>query len=78
MIILQYEDLYDDGDVSLDSAYLYMIIIDNISVTCAMYALVLFYSVTKEELDHLIQYLNSYVLKQLYYLLFGKVLLLQF
>lgn len=27
-----------------------MIIIDNISVTCAMYALVLFYSVTKEEL----------------------------
>ena len=40
----------NDGDISLDSAYLYMIIVDNISVTLAMYALILFYTVTSDEL----------------------------
>jgi len=49
-IFLEYYGLYDDGSVSLTSGYLYIMIVDNISVTLAMYMLVLFYHVTKDEL----------------------------
>ena len=50
-IFLQYKGWYDDGNLSPNSSYLYLIIVDNISVTLAMYALVLFYTVTQEELQ---------------------------
>eukprot|EP01090_Pellita_catalonica_P010804 TRINITY_DN22249_c0_g1_i1.p1 TRINITY_DN22249_c0_g1~~TRINITY_DN22249_c0_g1_i1.p1 ORF type:complete len:399 (-),score=58.04 TRINITY_DN22249_c0_g1_i1:57-1199(-) len=44
-------DVYADGEISkYNRGYLYVTIIDNASITIAMYFLVLFYTVTKEEL----------------------------
>lgn len=41
---------YGDGDFIPTKAYLYITIIDNVSITIAMYFLVLFYHVTAEDL----------------------------
>ncbi|ELR12154.1 Transmembrane protein 34 family protein [Acanthamoeba castellanii str. Neff] len=42
--------VYGDGDFSLNKGYLWITIVDNISITVSMYFLVLFYHVTKNEL----------------------------
>jgi len=49
-IILEPIGYYGDGDFAPNRAYLYITIIDNISITIAMYFLVLFYHVTTEDL----------------------------
>lgn len=50
-LILQPFGKYSDGDWRPDSGYLYITIIYNISVTLALYGLVLFYFATKELLS---------------------------
>ncbi|XP_015928750.1 transmembrane protein 184B [Parasteatoda tepidariorum] len=47
-LILQSFGKYSDGDFRPDSGYLYITIIYNISITLALYGLVLFYYATKE------------------------------
>jgi len=49
-ITLSLSGFYDDGSFRPDRAYLYLTILDNISITVSMYYLVLFYQATKEEL----------------------------
>jgi len=49
-LILQIKGLYGDGHFSPHFGYLYLTVIDNISITISMYFLVLFYLSTKEEL----------------------------
>jgi len=48
VIILQLSSLYHDGDWSLADGYIYTMIIYNISVSVALYALFLFYFATKD------------------------------
>lgn len=50
-LILQSFGKYRDGDWSADSGYLYIIMIYNISVSLALYGLVLFYFATKDLLS---------------------------
>ncbi|GIZ04130.1 transmembrane protein 184B [Caerostris extrusa] len=50
-LILQPFGKYSDGDFRPDSGYLYITIIYNISITLALYGLVLFYFATKELLS---------------------------
>lgn len=47
-IILELFDCYNDGDFSVNSGYLYITIVYNISYTMALYALLLFYQATKD------------------------------
>jgi hypothetical protein len=49
-IFLELKGWYGDGEWRLDSGYLYLLIVDNVSVTLAMYFLVLFFHVMKDEL----------------------------
>jgi len=48
--VLESKGWYGDGDFSLNKGYLWITIVDNISITVSMYFLVLFYHVTKNEL----------------------------
>jgi len=45
--IMELANVYDDGDLSLTSGYLYISILYNISITISLYFLVLFYEATK-------------------------------
>jgi len=49
-LLLEMNDLYVEGDFSPRTGYLYLMILDNLSITVSMYFLVLFYMATKEEL----------------------------
>jgi len=49
-ILLSSQNQYDEGILNLKSGYLYCSIITNISVSIALYSLVLFYGATKEKL----------------------------
>lgn len=51
ILILQSLGKYRDGDWSSDSGYLYITMIYNISVTLALYGLVLFYHATRDLLS---------------------------
>ncbi len=48
--VLENRGLFGDGDFSPQKGYLYVTIVDNISITISMYFLVLFYHVTQKEL----------------------------
>lgn len=50
-LILQAFSLYQDGNFSPDSGYLYITIIYNVSVSLALYALLMFYQATRELLS---------------------------
>lgn len=50
-LVLQAFGKYHDGDWSADSGYLYIIMIYNISVSLALYGLVLFYYATRDLLS---------------------------
>lgn len=50
-LILQAFNLYKDGNFSPDSGYLYITIIYNISISLALYALLMFYQATRELLS---------------------------
>jgi len=49
-IVLAISDAYGEGDFSPTYGYVYVVVIDNISITISMYFLILFYQATKEEL----------------------------
>jgi len=49
-ILLHHYDLCEDGDYSLRNCYIWISLVNNISVTVALYSLVLFYKATKERL----------------------------
>jgi hypothetical protein len=46
-LILQTFDKYKDGDFSINGGYIYITLINNISVSVALYGLFLFYEATK-------------------------------
>jgi len=48
--VLEVFNVYQDGIFSLSSGYMWVTIVDNISITVSMYYLVLFYHVAKDEL----------------------------
>ena len=50
-IVLNNFGLYGDGEWSFDRAYVYLLFIENLSVTVSMYFLVLFYQATHAELE---------------------------
>jgi len=52
-IVLEVSDGYREGNFDPSFGYLYITIIDNISITISLYFLVLFYLATKEELSNL-------------------------
>ncbi|XP_074276684.1 protein LAZ1 [Silene latifolia] len=52
-VILESHDVYCDGDFKLNCGYPYMAIILNFSQTWALYCLVQFYTVIKDELAHI-------------------------
>ena len=49
-ILLDRNGLYREGDFSLHSSYLYLAIINNLSISLSLYCLVLFYLSTEERL----------------------------
>jgi len=49
-IILDELDLYDEGHFALDTGYLYITVINNLSVTFAMYGLLYFYHAIQDHL----------------------------
>src|SRR5690348_12517528 len=49
-IVLLYLGWYKEGELSLNNGYLYIVIIDNISVTIALYMLIMFYHALQKEL----------------------------
>ena len=50
-ILMQHFDLYHDNKFSVDDAYLYIFILNNISFSLALYGLLLFYVATEELLE---------------------------
>eukprot|EP00042_Codosiga_hollandica_P025531 m.114799 g.114799 ORF g.114799 m.114799 type:complete len:437 (+) comp51901_c0_seq4:178-1488(+) len=50
IIVFSATGYYEDGDFHPDSAYPFIIVIYNVSISVALYALVMFYSATKEHL----------------------------
>ncbi|KAK6172660.1 hypothetical protein SNE40_016273 [Patella caerulea] len=52
-LFCEFGDKYDEGDFNFTSAWSYLVIINNVSQIWAMYCLVLFYKLTKEELKPL-------------------------
>ncbi len=49
-ILLSRNNLYHEGDYSLKSGYLWISVINNISVSLSLHSLVLFYMVTEDRL----------------------------
>eukprot|EP01104_Vermistella_antarctica_P006458 TRINITY_DN17165_c0_g1_i1.p1 TRINITY_DN17165_c0_g1~~TRINITY_DN17165_c0_g1_i1.p1 ORF type:complete len:594 (+),score=87.58 TRINITY_DN17165_c0_g1_i1:162-1943(+) len=49
--LCEHYGVYKDGDLSLNTGYFWLTLLDNISITIAMYALVLFYYATAAELQ---------------------------
>ena len=50
-IFLEMRGLYGDGDLSPSKGYIWIVMVDNVSITLAMYFLVLFYAATAPELQ---------------------------
>ncbi|MCL4124388.1 UNVERIFIED_CONTAM: hypothetical protein GTU68_063202, partial [Idotea baltica] len=75
-IILHAQGKYHDGDWSPDGAYLYIIIIYNISVSLALYGLFLFYYATKDLLKPFDPVLKFSTIKSVIFLSFWQGVLL--
>ncbi|XP_018412611.1 PREDICTED: transmembrane protein 184A [Nanorana parkeri] len=75
-IILQAFGKYHDGDFNVQSGYLYVAIIYNISVSLALYALFLFYFATKELLHPFEPVLKFLTIKAVVFLSFWQGMLL--
>lgn len=75
-IILQAFGKYHDGDFNVQSGYLYITIVYNISVSLALYALFLFYFATKELLNPFEPVLKFLTIKAVIFLSFWQGMLL--
>ncbi|XP_006889794.1 PREDICTED: transmembrane protein 184A [Elephantulus edwardii] len=75
-IILQAFGKYHDGDFSVHSGYLYITLVYNLSVSLALYALVLFYAATRQLLQPFEPVLKFLTIKAVIFLSFWQGLLL--
>nr|CAH0110471.1 unnamed protein product [Daphnia galeata] len=75
-VILQSQELYIDGDWSPQSGYLYITIINNVSITLALYALFLFFFATKDLLSPYDPVLKFAIIKSIIFLCFWQGVLL--
>eukprot|EP00744_Colponema_vietnamica_P006089 GILI01008867.1.p1 GENE.GILI01008867.1~~GILI01008867.1.p1 ORF type:complete len:336 (+),score=55.94 GILI01008867.1:102-1109(+) len=50
-LILHGQGLFDDGSFALNRGFIYVFAVNNVSVTCSMYALVLFFLATEDLLE---------------------------
>ena len=75
-LILQAFKKYHDGDFRLDGGYLYITIIYNISISLALYGLVLFYFGTKHLLKQYDPLLKFFTIKSVIFLTFWQGLIL--
>jgi len=75
-LIFQSYGLYKDGDFNVQSGYLYITIIYNISVTLALFALAVFYHATREMLKPFDPVLKFFVVKSVIFLSFWQGVLL--
>ncbi|XP_046362383.1 transmembrane protein 184B-like [Haliotis rufescens] len=71
-LILQAFSLYKDGNFSHGGGYLYITIIYNISVSLALYGLILFYNATKELLSPYEPILKFCIIKSVIFLSFWQ------
>ncbi|XP_031559040.1 transmembrane protein 184B-like [Actinia tenebrosa] len=71
-LILQPLGYYSDGDWRADRGYLYIVIVYNISVTLALYALFLFYQATKDLLSPYYPVLKFFTVKSVIFLSFWQ------
>jgi len=76
VIILQLSNLYHDGNWSLADGYIYTTIIYNVSVSLALYALVLFYFATKDLLRPYDPVLKFFTIKSVIFLSYWQGFLL--
>jgi len=75
-LILQAFGKYHDGDFRMDGGYLYITIVYNISITLALYGLVLFYFATKQMLKPFDPLLKFFTVKSVIFLTFWQGVLL--
>jgi hypothetical protein len=73
VILLQLLGLYDDGNWSPGSAYIYVTLIYNLSITVALYALFLFYFATKDLLRPYDPVLKFFTVKSVIFLSYWQV-----
>jgi hypothetical protein len=52
VIVLDANGQYDDSQLTFKGAYLYILIIYNISISVALYALIMFYAATRDSLKY--------------------------
>lgn len=72
VIILQAMDLYYDGNWSPSQGYLYVAIINNVSISLALYALVVFYLATQDLLRPYSPILKFFTIKSIIFLSFWQ------
>uniref|UniRef100_A0A8C6WGN8 Transmembrane protein 184B n=1 Tax=Neogobius melanostomus TaxID=47308 RepID=A0A8C6WGN8_9GOBI len=75
-VVLQAYGKYRDGDFNVASGYLYITIINNISVSLSLYALFLFYFATRELLSPYSPMLKFFMVKSVIFLSFWQGMLL--
>ena len=71
-LVLQAFKKYHDGDFRLDGGYLYITLIYNISISLALYGLVLFYFGTKHLLKQYDPLLKFFTIKSVIFLTFWQ------
>ncbi|KAJ1067750.1 hypothetical protein K5549_016404, partial [Capra hircus] len=71
-IVLQAFGKYHDGDFNVRSGYLYVTLVYNVSVSLALYALILFYSATRELLQPFEPVLKFLTIKAIIFLSFWQ------
>ncbi|XP_033840343.1 transmembrane protein 184ba [Periophthalmus magnuspinnatus] len=75
-VVLQAYGKYKDGDFNVASGYLYVTIINNISVSLSLYALFLFYFAARELLSPYSPMLKFFMVKSVIFLSFWQGMLL--
>jgi len=76
VIILQFLNLYEDGNWSPGNAYIYVTLIYNLSISVALYALFLFYFATKDLLRPYEPVLKFFTVKSVIFLSYWQGFLL--
>jgi len=76
VIILQFLNLYEDGNWSPSNAYIYVTLIYNLSISVALYALFLFYFATKDLLRPYDPVLKFFTVKSVIFLSYWQGFLL--
>ena len=72
ILVLEVFDKYKDGDFSIDSGYLYITLIYNVTISLALYGLFLFYEATKHILAKYDPVLKFLTVKSVIFLTFWQ------